>query len=85
MKIVWLKRASISYQLRYKKETDTILLSKYIKRIMGREDFFLNRQIGLALLKYRKVKPQNKIDFLASEPTLSNLSIRESLRRNEIN
>ena len=35
MKIVWLIRASISYQLRYKKETDTILLSIVHKKNYG--------------------------------------------------
>jgi len=84
-KNIWLKRTSIIYQLRYKKETDTILLSKYIKRSMGTEEFFLNKAIGWALREYGKVNPQYTIDFVASEPALSNLSRRESLRRIEIN
>ena len=81
---IWLKRTSILYQLRYKKETDKILLAKYIKRSLGTKELFINKAIGWALREHGKINPQYILDFVANEPSPSNLSRKETLRRIEI-
>ncbi|MBL4624095.1 MAG: DNA alkylation repair protein [Flavobacteriales bacterium] len=77
---IWLKRTSILYQLKYKSETDTDLLSLYIKRSMNTQEFFLNKAIGWALREYGKSNPNFTVDFVAGHLSLSNLSKREAMK-----
>lgn len=78
---MWLRRTALLYQLKYKSNTDTKKLSKYIVQNLGSNQFFINKAIGWALREYSKTNPQFVIDFVNQHPPLSNLSKKEALKR----
>ena len=73
---IWLKRISIIFQLKYKADTDTTLLSKAILANSGTKEFFINKAIGWALREYSKTDPDWVRDFIKNH-TLHSLSVRE--------
>lgn len=77
---IWLQRMSILFQLSYKKETNTVLLSKYIENCMDHPDFFIRKAIGWALRAYAYHDPKWVKAFVKSHPQLSPLSVREALK-----
>jgi 3-methyladenine DNA glycosylase AlkD len=76
----WLQRTSLLFQLKYKGETDTQLLSSYIKHLIGSEEFFIRKAIGWVLREYSKTDP-NFVKKFVEENTLSTLSKKEALKR----
>lgn len=76
---MWLQRISILFQLKYKTETDTKLLSKYILQVNDSNEFFLQKVIGWVLREYSKTNPKWVIDF-CDKNDLKPLSRREALR-----
>jgi 3-methyladenine DNA glycosylase AlkD len=76
---IWLQRTVILFQLKYKKETDTSLLFKYIKKLSGSKEFFIQKAIGWALREYSKVDPTTIIAFVDAN-SLAPLSRREALK-----
>ncbi|MBI2731056.1 MAG: DNA alkylation repair protein [Sphingobacteriales bacterium] len=76
----WLQRSSIMFQKRYKKETDTELLAKYILALRHSKEFFVQKAIGWALREYSKTNHKWVIDFV-KQNTLAPLSEREALKR----
>jgi 3-methyladenine DNA glycosylase AlkD len=76
----WLNRSSIMFQKSYKKNTDTVLLSKYILNCNHSKEFFIQKAIGWALREYSKTNPAWVIDFVANNQ-LAPLSKREALKR----
>lgn len=75
----WLRRATILFQLGYKKDTDFELLCAIIRENLGSQEFFINKAIGWALRQYTRVDPQGVRDFVATTP-LNPLSAREALK-----
>ena len=76
---IWLKRVSINYQLRYKEQTDTDILSGAILPNMGTKEFFVDKAIGWALREYSKTNPDWVGRFVEeNRDALSSLSIREA-------
>jgi len=78
---MWLRRASIIFQLGYKQKTDTKLLIDHIEQNLGSKEFFINKAIGWALREYAKTDPafvRNYVDRM--QPQLQSLSIREALK-----
>lgn len=75
----WLRRATILFQLGYKKDTDFELLCDIIRGNLGSQEFFINKAIGWALRQYTRVDPQGVRDFVAATP-LHPLSAREALK-----
>ncbi|WP_340818190.1 DNA alkylation repair protein [Methanolobus sp. WCC4] len=73
---MWLSRAAILFQLKYKEETDTDLLRKVILDNTGSDEFFINKAIGWALRQYSKTDDQWVKDFIEHHE-LHPLSIRE--------
>ena len=73
----WLQRCGILFQLRYKKQTDTHLLTEAILPVAQSSEFFLQKAIGWALREYRKTNPTWVDDFVAAHP-LKPLSRREA-------
>lgn len=74
---IWLVRSAILFQLKFKENTDTQLLSSIIISNSNTKEFFINKAIGWALREYSKT---NKIwvrTFLASN-SLHPLSLREA-------
>ena len=78
-KNIWLHRSSILFQLKYKKDPDTVFLSYIINSLHGSKEFFINKAIGWILRDYSRVNPNWTIAF-CEKTTLSNLSRKEALR-----
>lgn len=76
---IWLQRAAVIFQLKYKNQTDTALMAQTINSLLGSKEFFINKAIGWALREYSKSNPDWVIDFVENSD-LSNLSRREALR-----
>ena len=76
---IWLKRCCIIFQLKYKENLDTILLSDIINACLGSKEFFINKAIGWILRNYSRIDPQWVVEFV-NKTNLSNLSKREALR-----
>jgi 3-methyladenine DNA glycosylase AlkD len=78
---MWLIRAAILHQLKYKKSTDVERLLAYCGRQAGHPDFFIRKAIGWALREYAKTDPDAVRRFVrAHKAALSPLSVREALK-----
>ncbi len=76
----WLNRTAIIFQLHYKTKTNTELLTKYIKKNMYNNEFFIRKAIGWALRQYARVDKEFVKKFVKENENLSNLSKREALK-----
>jgi 3-methyladenine DNA glycosylase AlkD len=74
---IWLQRSTLLFQLKYKSQTDTGLLEKYILELKDIKEFFVQKAIGWVLREYSKVNPAWVKDFIG-RVQLSNLSYREA-------
>ena len=75
----WLHRCALLFQLKYKTDIDTHLLSATINALLGSKEFFINKAIGWVLREYSRTNPKWVLDF-ANKTSLHNLSRREALR-----
>lgn len=75
----WVVRSTILTQLKYKKNTDTALLSTLILPHLAEKEFFIKKAIGWALREYAKVNSDWVMDFVSKHP-LQPLSKREALK-----
>jgi 3-methyladenine DNA glycosylase AlkD len=73
---LWLRRAAILFQLKYKEHTDEQLLYRYISQNADSQEFFIRKAIGWALREYSKTNPESVKEFINRQP-LSGLSVRE--------
>ena len=73
---LWLNRAAILFQLKYKEKTDENLLYRYILQNKESKEFFIQKAIGWALREYSKTNPESVKQFIEANK-LPNLSIRE--------
>ena len=78
----WLRRATILFQLNYKKETDFALLCDIICENLDSKEFFINKAIGWSLRQYARVDPKAVQKFVKSTP-LHPLSRREAMKHLE--
>lgn len=76
---IWLQRAAILFQLKYKSALDADLLVYTINKNLGHEEFFINKAIGWILREYSRTNPDWIKDFV-EKTELSKLSKREALR-----
>ena len=76
---MWLQRTAILFQLKYKEDTDLVLLTEYIQRLQGSKEFFINKSIGWILREYSKTDPDWVIHFVQYNE-LANLSKLEALK-----
>lgn len=76
---IWLQRSALLFQLKYKENLDTVLLSSIINSLLGSKEFFINKAIGWILREFSKTNPKWVIEF-ANKTSLSNLSKKEALR-----
>ncbi|MGW2719921.1 DNA alkylation repair protein [Streptomyces sp. NPDC001492] len=78
---LWVARAALLHQLRYKEHTDAERLFAYCVRQSGHPDFFIRKAIGWCLREYAKTDPQAVRAFLARERgRFAPLSVREALK-----
>ncbi len=73
---LWLNRAAILFQLKYKEKTDEKLLYRYILQNKESKEFFIQKAIGWALREYSKTNPESVKSFIESYE-LPKLSVRE--------
>jgi 3-methyladenine DNA glycosylase AlkD len=76
---MWLQRSALLFQLKYKKELDTELLSFSINALLGSKEFFINKAIGWILREYSKTNPKWVLEFV-NKTALNSLSKKEALR-----
>ncbi len=76
---LWLQRSAILFQLNYKEQTNTELLTCIINKFTGSKEFFINKAIGWMLRNYARTNPNWVIDFV-EKTDLSPLSRREALK-----
>lgn len=80
---MWLQRTSLLFQLKYKRNTDTQLLSAYILRLADRREFFIRKAIGWVLREYSKTNKEWVKKFIQMNK-LSPLSFREASKYIEL-
>jgi 3-methyladenine DNA glycosylase AlkD len=73
---MWLRRAAILFQLKYKQQSNEALLYRYIVQNADSKEFFIQKAIGWALREYSKSNPSSVKAFIASV-RLAPLSVRE--------
>ncbi|MBK8698859.1 MAG: DNA alkylation repair protein [Saprospiraceae bacterium] len=79
---LWLKRAAIVFQLKYKEQTNETLLYEIILANADSREFFIRKGCGWALREYGKSRPLSVSSFIHdNQEVLSNLTIKEGLRR----
>ncbi len=76
---IWLQRSALLFQLKYKENLDTVLLSSVINSLLDSNEFFINKAIGWILREFSKTNPTWVKEF-TSKTALSNLSKKEALR-----
>ncbi len=77
---MWLRRSALLFQLKYKDELDTHLLSSSIHALLGSKEFFINKAIGWVLREYSRTNSKWVQQFVEETPELANLSKKEALR-----
>jgi 3-methyladenine DNA glycosylase AlkD len=75
----WLRRATILFQLGYKKETDFGLLCDIIRENLDSKEFFINKAIGWALRQYARTDPK-AVRIFVKATRLHPLSRREAMK-----
>jgi 3-methyladenine DNA glycosylase AlkD len=73
---MWLRRAALLFQLKYKQETKEELLFRYIRQNADSKEFFIQKAIGWALREYSKTNPASVKHFIEGNQ-LAPLSVRE--------
>ncbi|MER7054129.1 MULTISPECIES: DNA alkylation repair protein [unclassified Streptomyces] len=78
---LWLVRAALLHQLRYRERTDAERLFGYCLRQSGHDDFFVRKAIGWCLREYARTDPDTVRAFVSEHGRrLAPLSVREALR-----
>lgn len=73
---LWLTRAAILFQLKYKMQTDEELLYRYILQNRESNEFFIQKAIGWVLREYSKTNHDSVKNFIEFHD-LPKLSVRE--------
>jgi 3-methyladenine DNA glycosylase AlkD len=76
---IWLQRSALLYQLKYKKNTDTAIMAKFIEHLAGHREFFIRKAIGWVLREYSKTNKEWVRGFVDSH-VLSPLSYKEATK-----
>jgi 3-methyladenine DNA glycosylase AlkD len=76
---IWLQRTALLFQLKYKDQLDTSLLKYIITRLLGSDEFFINKAVGWILREYSKTNPHWVLAFVEKHE-LHPLSKREALK-----
>lgn len=78
---MWLRRASILFQLGYKEKTDVNVLTDHIEKNLGSKEFFINKAIGWALREYAKTDADFVLEYVSRmEKRMHPLTIREATK-----
>jgi len=77
---IWLQRSCILFQLKYKAQTDTVLLTSFLLPLAESREFFIAKAIGWALREYSKTDSEWVRSFIENHE-LQPLSRKEGLKR----
>lgn len=78
---IWLRRAAILAQLKFKTDTDWPLQQALMAPSLASREFFLRKGVGWALREYSKTAPERVIAYVREQAgVLSGLSKREGLK-----
>lgn len=78
---LWLRRAALLHQLKWKEACDQERLFRFCELTMAEEDFFIRKAIGWALRQHARVAPGEVTRFLIrNRSQLSGLSFREAAK-----
>lgn len=75
----WLQRTCVLFQLKYKQQTDVVLLHKLISELSSSKEFFIQKAIGWILREYSKTNPKWVEEYIGSHD-LPTLSKREGMK-----
>lgn len=76
---IWLKRSCLLFQLKYKQNLNTKLLTHIISSLVGSKEFFINKAIGWILREYSKTNQEWVCHFIKTKK-LHKLSEKEGLK-----
>ena len=76
---IWLQRSCLLFQLKYKKNLNTQLLTHIIHSLLHSKEFFINKAIGWILREYSKTNEDWVINFV-NNTKLNSLSTKEALK-----
>ncbi|GGF12403.1 hypothetical protein GCM10010954_08880 [Halobacillus andaensis] len=76
---LWVRRASVLFQLKSKEHTDEELLFQTIRTLRHEKEFFIEKAIGWSLREYSKTSPSAVAAFIHKQE-LRPLSRREGLK-----
>nr|MDE0501229.1 DNA alkylation repair protein [bacterium] len=78
---LWLRRAALLHQLKWKEDCDQERLFRFCRQTMEEKDFFIRKAIGWALRQHARVAPAEVSRYLtANRGRLSGLSFREAAK-----
>jgi 3-methyladenine DNA glycosylase AlkD len=78
---MWVRRAALLAQLKYKEQTNPELLAYLIMSVAHEKEFFIRKAIGWVLREYSYTNPEWVVSFITHhEQNLSGLSVREGLK-----
>lgn len=78
---LWIRRAALLHQLRWKQATDEKKLFAFCQKTCHEKEFFIQKAIGWVLREYSKTDPKAVKKFISQHrERLSNLSVREASR-----
>lgn len=79
--ILWLRRAALLHQLKWKEACDQERLFRFCLLTMEEKEFFIRKAIGWALRQHARVAPEQVTRFLIENRSrLSGLSFREAAK-----
>ncbi|MCV5062626.1 DNA alkylation repair protein, partial [Escherichia coli] len=76
---IWLQRAAILFQLKYKQKMDEELLFWIIGQLHSSKEFFIQKAIGWVLREYAKTNPDVVWEYVQNNE-LAPLSKREAIK-----
>ena len=76
---IWLQRSCLLFQLKYKENLNTKLLTHIIHSLLNSKEFFINKAIGWILREYSKTNKKWVSNFI-EKTELNNLSTKEAVK-----
>ncbi len=74
---IWLQRAAILFQLKYKQKMDEELLFWVIGQLHSSKEFFIQKAIGWVLREYAKTKPDVVWEYVQITSLLHSAGVKQ--------
>ncbi len=76
---IWMNRTAILFQLKYKEDTNFVLLKSIVDQLKNKNDFFVKKAIGWALREYSKTDSE-QVERYIKQAKLQPLSEKEGMK-----